>query len=217
MQSTECGPRRGAFESRLTCSFPACFSAVGHPETSRIRQLRRGNVTDQRKCLVTAHDLPVGPGRPGGQRGDICVEIHTAFNKNVSVGRRPSDEGEHGSRQPSHAREARRLSTLLEVSQALSGTLEPASRRCTACSRSSAGTTAPSAAWSRCCATTASCTSRRPTASTTPRTRVRYRVGEGITGQVVESGKPIVVPRVSREPTFLNRAAAAARAVASRS
>jgi Nif-specific regulatory protein len=36
---------------------------------------------------------------------------------------------------------------------------------------------------------------------------VRYRLGEGITGQVVQSGKPIVVPRVSREPAFLNRAA----------
>src|SRR3954449_4926898 len=31
---------------------------------------------------------------------------------------------------------------------------------------------------------------------------VRYRVGEGITGKVVQSGKPIVVPRVSREPSF---------------
>jgi Nif-specific regulatory protein len=36
---------------------------------------------------------------------------------------------------------------------------------------------------------------------------VRYRVGEGITGKVVQSGKPIVVPRVSREPAFLHRAA----------
>jgi Nif-specific regulatory protein len=35
---------------------------------------------------------------------------------------------------------------------------------------------------------------------------VRYKIGEGITGKVVESGKPIVVPRVSREPAFLNRA-----------
>jgi Nif-specific regulatory protein len=34
----------------------------------------------------------------------------------------------------------------------------------------------------------------------------RYRLGEGITGRVVESGKPIVVPQVSREPAFLNRA-----------
>src|SRR5437660_3253469 len=35
--------------------------------------------------------------------------------------------------------------------------------------------------------------------------RARYRVGEGITGRVVESGKPVVVPEVSREPLFLNR------------
>jgi Nif-specific regulatory protein len=35
--------------------------------------------------------------------------------------------------------------------------------------------------------------------------RARYRVGEGITGRVVQSGKPIVVPRVSHEPLFLNK------------
>ncbi len=35
--------------------------------------------------------------------------------------------------------------------------------------------------------------------------RTRYRVGEGITGRVVETGKPVVVPQVSREPLFLNR------------
>src|SRR5258708_19776108 len=33
-----------------------------------------------------------------------------------------------------------------------------------------------------------------------------YRLGEGITGRVVETGKPIVVSQVSREPMFLNRA-----------
>ena len=37
--------------------------------------------------------------------------------------------------------------------------------------------------------------------------RARYRLGEGITGRVIESGKPVVVPQVSREPLFLNRAA----------
>ena len=36
--------------------------------------------------------------------------------------------------------------------------------------------------------------------------RARYQLGEGITGQVVESGKPVVVPQASREPAFLNRA-----------
>lgn len=34
----------------------------------------------------------------------------------------------------------------------------------------------------------------------------RYLLGEGITGRVVETGKPVVVPQVSREPMFLNRA-----------
>ena len=32
-----------------------------------------------------------------------------------------------------------------------------------------------------------------------------FRLGEGITGRVVQSSKPIVVPRVSREPMFLKR------------
>jgi Nif-specific regulatory protein len=35
--------------------------------------------------------------------------------------------------------------------------------------------------------------------------RGHYRVGEGITGQVLQSGKPIIVPQVSREPAFLSR------------
>src|SRR5262245_29618388 len=37
--------------------------------------------------------------------------------------------------------------------------------------------------------------------------RTRYRVGEGVTGRVVESCKPVIVPQVSKEPLFLNRAA----------
>jgi len=36
--------------------------------------------------------------------------------------------------------------------------------------------------------------------------RSRYTVGEGIVGRVVQSAKPIVVPDVSHEPLFLNRA-----------
>jgi Nif-specific regulatory protein len=35
--------------------------------------------------------------------------------------------------------------------------------------------------------------------------KVRYRAGEGITGRVIESGKPVVVPQVSKEPLFLDR------------
>ncbi len=33
----------------------------------------------------------------------------------------------------------------------------------------------------------------------------RYMTGEGITGQVAATGKPLVVPKVSAEPSFLNR------------
>jgi Nif-specific regulatory protein len=35
--------------------------------------------------------------------------------------------------------------------------------------------------------------------------RVRYRAGEGITGRVFQTGRPVVVPRISREPLFLDR------------
>jgi Nif-specific regulatory protein len=35
--------------------------------------------------------------------------------------------------------------------------------------------------------------------------RTRYKVGEGIIGRVVESGKAVVVPQVSQEPLFLDR------------
>ena len=34
---------------------------------------------------------------------------------------------------------------------------------------------------------------------------VRYRMGEGITGRVVQSGKPVIVPKVSQEPMFLDK------------
>ena len=37
------------------------------------------------------------------------------------------------------------------------------------------------------------------------RESVRFRRGEGITGRVLESGKAIVVPRISEEPMFLDR------------
>jgi Nif-specific regulatory protein len=34
---------------------------------------------------------------------------------------------------------------------------------------------------------------------------VRYRLGEGVTGKVMQTGKPMIVPKVSQEPLFLNR------------
>ncbi|HOX38992.1 MAG TPA: nif-specific transcriptional activator NifA [Candidatus Brocadiia bacterium] len=38
--------------------------------------------------------------------------------------------------------------------------------------------------------------------------RGKYKLGEGVTGKVVETGKPVVVPRISEEPQFLNRTGA---------
>jgi Nif-specific regulatory protein len=106
-----------------------------------------------------------------------------------------------------HAGEVRKLSTLLETSQALSSTLDlkeglqrvleilgrhhGAIRSTVVLLNEETGEVEVEASAGR----------------VTAGKRARYRVGEGVTGKVVQTGKPIVVPRVSREPTFLNRAA----------
>src|SRR4030042_1951476 len=35
--------------------------------------------------------------------------------------------------------------------------------------------------------------------------RITYQIGEGVTGKVMQTGKPIIIPKVSQEPLFLNR------------
>jgi Nif-specific regulatory protein len=103
--------------------------------------------------------------------------------------------------------EIRKLGTLMEVSQALAGTLnlqaglygilEVLERRCGALRgaitliEEASGLLVVEAALGF------------------PRRSgpIRYRVGEGITGKVAESGTPVIVPRVSHEPQFLHRAA----------
>jgi Nif-specific regulatory protein len=106
----------------------------------------------------------------------------------------------------SHGREARRLSTLLEVSQALSGTLnlKSALHRVLEVLAKHHGALRSMVTLLREGGelyVEASDGLDRAAQS------VQYRMGEGITGRVVETAKPIVVPRVSREPTMLNRAA----------
>jgi Nif-specific regulatory protein len=105
-----------------------------------------------------------------------------------------------------HARESRRLATLLEVSQALSGTLNlrAALHRVLEILAKYHGTVRGMVTLLH------EQGELRVEASDgldAPAHAVRYRLGEGIIGRVVESGKPIVVPRVSKEPAFLNRAA----------
>jgi len=43
--------------------------------------------------------------------------------------------------------------------------------------------------------------------SRTAVSRVKYKVGEGITGRVIQSGKPVSIPKISDEPEFLDRTA----------
>jgi Nif-specific regulatory protein len=44
--------------------------------------------------------------------------------------------------------------------------------------------------------------------SDSQRERGRYKLGEGVTGKVIATGRPAVVPRISEEPLFLNRTGA---------
>jgi len=41
--------------------------------------------------------------------------------------------------------------------------------------------------------------------------RGRYRLGEGVTGKVVATGEPAIIPRISQEPMFLDRTKARSR------
>jgi len=104
-----------------------------------------------------------------------------------------------------HARESRRLSTLLEVSQALSGTLNLRSglHRVLEVLAKHHGTVRSLVTLLR---DNGELHVEASDGLDAPSHAVRYRVGEGIIGKVVESSRPIVVPRVSKEPTFLNRA-----------
>jgi Nif-specific regulatory protein len=101
-------------------------------------------------------------------------------------------------------RDARRISTLLEISQALSGTLnlKPALQRVLAVLIRHHSVVRGMVTLLREGELHVEAAEGFEDRAHT----VRIKVGEGITGQVVQSGKPIVVPRVSREPSFLNRA-----------
>ena len=106
-----------------------------------------------------------------------------------------------------HAGEVRKLSTLLETSQALSSTLdlkEGLQRVLEILGRHHGAIRSTVVLLNE---ETKEVEVEASAGRVTAGKRARYRIGEGITGKVVQTGKPIVVPRVSREPTFLNRAA----------
>jgi Nif-specific regulatory protein len=104
-----------------------------------------------------------------------------------------------------HARESRRLQTLLEVSQALSGTLNlrSALHRALEILAKYHGTVRGLVVMLR---DNNELQVEASDGLDTPTHAVSYRLGEGVIGRVVESSRSIVIPRVSQEPTFLNRA-----------
>jgi Nif-specific regulatory protein len=106
-----------------------------------------------------------------------------------------------------HAGEVRKLSTLLEASQALSATLDLKGglQRVLEILGRHHGAIRSTVVLLN--AQTGEVELEASAGAVKAGRRVRYAIGEGITGQVVQSGKPIVVPRVSREPAFLHRAA----------
>src|SRR3954454_15200741 len=106
-----------------------------------------------------------------------------------------------------HAGEVRKLSTLLEASQALSATLDlrAALQRVLEILGRHHGAVRSTVVLLD--GQTGDVQLEASAGAITPGKQVRYRVGEGITGEVAKPGKPIVVPRVSREPRFLHRAA----------
>src|SRR5438477_3325885 len=105
----------------------------------------------------------------------------------------------------SQAPEIRRLSSLIEVSQALSGTLNLKS----AMFRVLEILARHHGAVRGIITLLGEGGELRVEASDgleKPGAPVKYRVGEGITGRVVETGRPVVVPRASSEPMLLHRA-----------
>jgi Nif-specific regulatory protein len=111
------------------------------------------------------------------------------------------------SRPHSDTSEARKLGTLVDVSQALAGhlslpaglsaVLQTLGRRCGAVR----------GAVALLDDRTGELQIRAGIGLSLPGQSTRYRIGEGITGEVAATGEPIVVPMISQDPRFLHRAA----------
>jgi Nif-specific regulatory protein len=107
--------------------------------------------------------------------------------------------------------EVRRLSDLLEVSQTLGSTLDLRSAlgRVLQILEKSHGTLSGAVALRQ----KGQADLVVEAASGAARGRsVGYRAGEGVTGRVVQTGKPVIVPRASQEPLFLDRSGALKKA-----
>jgi Nif-specific regulatory protein len=102
--------------------------------------------------------------------------------------------------------DVRKLSTLLEVSQTLGSTLDLRTSLARVLEILEAGHGTVSGAITSLDTQTSELKIEAATGITWQvRRRASFKVGEGVTGQVVHTGKPVIVPRVSHEPLFLDR------------
>ena len=104
-------------------------------------------------------------------------------------------------------KEIQRLSSLIDISQALSGTLNLTAALPQALEVLERHHRVVRSVVTLLEEDTGELSIKASTGLTADGQKARYTLGEGITGRVVETGKPIVVPQVSREPLLLNRAA----------
>jgi Nif-specific regulatory protein len=105
-----------------------------------------------------------------------------------------------------HSAEIRKLTTLVEIGQALSGTLNFRTALSPVLEILERHHHVIRSAVTLVDEDTRELLIEASTGLTAQGRRARYRIGEGITGRVVESGRPVVVPRISSEPMFLRRA-----------
>jgi Nif-specific regulatory protein len=135
----------------------------------------------------------------GSQRSDIFVGEGGTTRPGARASRHIAMEEQSG--------EIRKLSTLVDISQALSGALnlKPGLHKVLEILERHHGMTRSAVTLlqedsGELCIEAANGLSANGK-------KVSYNLGEGITGRVVESAKPVVVPQISREPLFLHRAA----------
>jgi len=108
---------------------------------------------------------------------------------------------------PDQTGEIRKLTTLLEISQALSGTLDLKAALHRVLEILEEHHSFVSGAVMLLADDATEIYIEAACGLTSDGRQARYKLGEGITGRVVESGKPVVVPQASNEPLFLGRAA----------
>jgi Nif-specific regulatory protein len=150
-----------------------------------------------RKRAVSIHDEPIS-------HGDGLQAERFAFSDRAPRQQVASMHGPRDSEQ--QANDARKLASLLDVSYALSGTsrVKARLRHVLVILERHHGAFRSAVTLLREGANELSI--EASVGLSADGQLVRYRVGEGVTGRVVETGKPVVVPQVSREPMFLNRA-----------